>query len=42
LIENVIGLMIILAVEDEVLLGGLMFFGSLVAYVSVMIARNAR
>jgi hypothetical protein len=50
LIENVIGSMIILAmglaiivaVNGEVLLGGLMFFGALVAYVSVTVARNAR
>jgi hypothetical protein len=49
-IENVIGFMIILAIgmsvilafEGEVLLGALMFFGALITYVSVMIARNAR
>jgi hypothetical protein len=49
-VENVIGFMIILAMgfaiilafDGEVLLGSLMFFGSLVAYISVTIARNAR
>lgn len=48
-IENVIGFMIILAIsmaiilafEGEVLLGALMFFGALITYISVMIARNA-
>jgi hypothetical protein len=49
-IENVIGFMIILAMgfaiviafDGQVLIGTLMFFGALVAYVSVTIARNAR
>jgi hypothetical protein len=49
-IENVIGFMIILAMgfaiiiasDGEVLLGMLMFFGALVIYASVTIARNAR
>jgi hypothetical protein len=46
-IENVIGfydypLAVIIAFDGQVLLGTLMFFGALVAYVSVTIARNAR
>jgi hypothetical protein len=49
-IENVIGLMIILAMglaiilaaEGEVLLGALMFCGGLVTFAAVTIARNAR
>ena len=49
-IENVIGFMIILsmglgtvlAYEGEVLIGVLMFFGGLVTFAAVKIARNAR
>jgi hypothetical protein len=49
-IENVIRIMIILAMgmailfanDGQTLIGGLMFFGALAAYISVTLTRNAR